>query len=113
MTSAHIRNERDPIAQLLLGELLGFERRHAEALEVFDHVGDEPAALLGAATALLALGRPSEALERFERCTLEAALEGRSRALRALGRVAEAEVVFAQFVAATQRRAELRVGAMR
>jgi hypothetical protein len=109
----------DAVAQLLLGNLLAFDGRFDEALEIFDgatRLGDAQthAALLGKARTLLELNRSAESLAAFERVGAERpdlgeAVEGRARALQQLGRDAEAEDAFRQYISMTARGADLRV----
>lgn len=109
----------DAVAQLLLANLLSYERLHSDALSIYDRVltlGDEHrhSAMLGKADTLLGSGRAEESLSLFERVCAERndlseAIDGRARALKLLGRIAEADEAFKQYVAMAGHRSELRV----
>lgn len=111
--------DADAAAQLVLANLLAFERRTVEALAAYDRVvglgGPHlQAALLGKADVLLETGEAELALRVFERVLAERpglrdATEGRARALHELGRFNEAEVAMQQYVSAIGDRADLRV----
>ncbi len=103
----------DAVAQLLLGELLSAELRHDEALAVYAKVGTHEAAL-GRARVLIALARPTEALDVLDALTvarpdLDEVLDVRARALIALERTAEAEAAHAAYMQAIARRSDRRV----
>jgi tetratricopeptide (TPR) repeat protein len=107
----------DPDALLVLGHLLGFGARFAEALDAFEaaaRCGAGHVARLARACTLLEFDRPGLALAAFddvlaERPDLGDAREGRAVALKRLGRDAEAEAAFRLHLAAIARAAELRV----
>ena len=108
---ALLRTERyadDPLAQILLAQLLVFDGEHAEALAMFlRHVDGEhkKAALVGAAECCLALGHSEEALAAANRLDPRkeiVAIELRARAFAQLGRDAEAEAELQRYVAANR-----------
>ncbi|MEO7095491.1 MAG: hypothetical protein ABI175_19705, partial [Polyangiales bacterium] len=108
---ALLRTERyaaDPLAQILLAQLLAFDGEPAEALAIFlVHVGGDHkrAALVGAAECCLALGHSEEALAAANRLDPRkhiVAIELRARAFAQLGRDVEAEAEMHRYVAANR-----------
>ncbi|MBL9018277.1 MAG: hypothetical protein JNL83_29080 [Myxococcales bacterium] len=117
---AALRAERfatDPVAQLVLAQLLASEQRYAEALEVFVECADKPdvapRALRGAAAALLELDRAQEALDLLGNATELEALELRVRVLKQLGRTADAEAEQSRLDAKLATLGDVRVRAAR
>jgi tetratricopeptide (TPR) repeat protein len=109
------RYARDADAQLLLARLLAFDRRHDDAIAVYDGLeatSHRVPALVGKATALLELGRHGDALSIFEQLPDDAdAAEGQARALEALGRPDDAAEAYRRFIALAARGSDLRVRA--
>ncbi len=111
-------NRSDPDAQRVLGNLLLYARRPADALAAFGRAGGDEAARAGAARALLALERPAEALAIFDALlaagaeTLDLA-EGRAAALAQLGHATDATRSAEDAIRAEAARAERRVQVVR
>lgn len=103
----------DPIAQLVLAQLLASEQRYSEALPVFVACTDHPEvagrALCGAAAALIELDRAAEAFDLLGDASELEALELRVRALRQLGRTADADAEQAKLNTKVQTLSEIRV----
>ncbi|HET9987534.1 MAG TPA: tetratricopeptide repeat protein [Kofleriaceae bacterium] len=99
----------DPIAQLLLAELLCTDDRHDDALAIYDRLDSEDARL-GKARALLALARPAEALDALAPVTADEAYELRSRVLGILGRDDEAGVQMSTYLRLIEQRSDRRIG---
>lgn len=120
-TGAAISALRDPRfahdadAKLLLARFLAFDERWSDAIALYDELeatSHRTAALVGKATALLAQGRPGDALSIFEQLPDDAdAAEGQARALEALGRLDEAAEAYRRFIALASSGSELRVRA--
>ena len=90
-----LADKPEPEAQRLRAHCLAFLGRHAEALAIYAALTDH-ASRVGAAHALLALGRADDALAAFDAALAARpsdldALDGRARALDQLGRAADAE----------------------
>ena len=109
------RYAQDADAQLLLARFLAFDRRHEEALAVYDGLAatsHRTAALVGKGLALLELDRLGDALSILEQLPDDAdAAEGAARALEALGRIDEAAEAYRRFIALASSGSDLRVRA--